>query len=122
MTQSLEDYIEMIYVLINNTSRARVRDVAESLNVKMPSVVKAVVELKKLELVEQEPYGDITLTEKGRRLAMNVLSRHRILKEFLKKLNVSDKIAEKDACSMEHILSAETMERIQDFLKQKGVK
>ncbi len=122
MTQSLEDYLEIIYVLINTKFRARVRDVAESLNVKMPSVVKAVVELKKLELVEQEPYGDISLTEKGRRLAMSVLSRHRILKEFLKKLNVSDKIAEKDACAMEHILSTETMERIQDFLKTKGDK
>ena len=39
MTKSAEDYIEMIHVLIQDKGRARVRDVATSLNVKMPSVV-----------------------------------------------------------------------------------
>ena len=95
---------------------ARVRDVAASLNVKMPSVVKAIGELKKLELVRQEPYGDIELTEKGARLAAMILARHTVLKAFLLKLGVSEENAEKDACLMEHILSAETMERVQEFL------
>jgi Mn-dependent DtxR family transcriptional regulator len=39
MTQSLEDYIETIYVLIGENRPAQVRDVAKLLNVKMPSVV-----------------------------------------------------------------------------------
>ena len=116
MTKSAEDYIEAIHVLIETTGRARVRDVATQLNVKMPSVVKAISELKKIALVTQEPYGDIGLTEKGRRCAALILSRHRVLKAFLEKLGVSGKTADKDACLMEHILSAETMERIHDFL------
>ena len=86
----------------------------------MPSVVKAIGELKKLELATQEPYGNIELTEKGRRVASLVLGRHTLLKAFLQKLGVSESIAEKDACLMEHILSAETMERIQDFLGDTG--
>ena len=45
-----------------------------------------------------------------------MLGRHRVLKAFLLKLGVCDETAEKDACLMEHILSAETMERVQDFL------
>ena len=117
MTKSLEDYIETIYVLIRDRRSARVRDVAGSLNVKMPSVVKGVSELKKLGLVEQEPYGDVQLTEKGRRVAVSILGRHTKLREFLVKLGVSDKTADKDACLMEHVLSAETMERIGDFLR-----
>ena len=106
MTKSAEDYIEMIHVLIQDKGRARVRDVAMSLNVKMPSVVKAISELKKLELVTQEPYGDIELTEKGRRCATLILGRHTLLKAFLEKLGVSAKTADKDACLMEHFLSA----------------
>ena len=116
MTKSAEDYIESIHVLIRETGRARVRDVAKALNVKMPSVVKAISELKKLELVAQEPYGDIELTDKGRRCAALILGRHTLLKAFLEKLGVSTKIADRDACLMEHILSAETMERINEFL------
>ena len=116
MTKSLEDYLEIIHVLIRDRRVARVRDVAASLNVKMPSVVKAIGELKKMELVRQEPYGDIELTEKGARLAAMILGRHTILKAFLLKLGVSDENADKDACLMEHILSAETMERVHEFL------
>ena len=55
MTKSLEDYIEVVYVLIHEKNRARVRDIATTLKVKMPSVVKGISELKKLELVTQEP-------------------------------------------------------------------
>ena len=116
MTKSLEDYIETIYVLIKEKGSARVRDVAADLHVKMPSVVKAMAELKKLELVIQEPYGDIELTAKGRKVATGVLTRHTILKAFLLKLGVTEKTADNDACLMEHILSAQTMDRIRDFL------
>ena len=117
MTKSLEDYLEEIHVLIRDKGTARVRDVAAALHVKMPSVVKAISELKKLELVTQEPYGDIELTTKGRRVASSVLGRHTLLKQFLEKLGVTSEIADKDACLMEHILSAQTMDRIRDFLK-----
>ena len=112
MTKSSEDYIEMIHVLIRDKGCARVRDVAKSLNVKMPSVVKAVRELKRLGLVTQEPYSNIELTQKGASVARRVLSRHTLLRAFLMKLGVSRANADKDACLMEHILSAETLDKI----------
>ena len=118
MTKSLEDYIEVVYVLIQEKRRARVRDIATTLKVKMPSVVKAITELKKRELVSQEPYGDVELTVKGRRIATIILNRHNKIREFLMRLGVSKRIADKDACLMEHILSAETMDKIRDFLKK----
>ena len=118
MTKSLEDYIEVVYVLIQEKRRARVRDIAGKLKVKMPSVVKAIGELKKLGLVEQEPYGDVELTAKGRRIATIILNRHNKIREFLIRIGVSRRIADKDACLMEHILSAETMDKIRDFLKK----
>lgn len=117
MTQSLEDYLEAIYVLIAESRPAQVRDVAKMLSVKMPSVVKAIRELKKLELVTQEPYANIELTEKGRRVARQVLRRHTLLRSFLMKLGVSRPNADRDACLMEHILSAETLDRIRTYMK-----
>ena len=118
MTKSLEDYIEVVYVLIQEKRRARVRDIATTLKVKMPSVVKGISDLKKLGLVAQEPYGDVELTAKGRRIATMILNRHNKIREFLMLIGVSRRIADKDACLMEHILSAETMDKIRDYLKK----
>ena len=115
MTQSLEDYIETIYVLIGENRPAQVRDVAKLLNVKMPSVVKAIRELKKLGLATQEPYSPINLTPKGERVAKLV---HKLLRSFLVKLGVNRRIADRDACLMEHILSAETLEKIREYTEK----
>ena len=115
MTQSLEDYLEAVYILISEDRPAQVRDVAKMLAVKMPSVVKAIHELKRLGLVTQKPYSAIELTVKGARVAKHVLNRHTLLRSFLMKLGVSRRNADKDACLMEHILSAETIDRIRIY-------
>ena len=117
MTNSLEDYLETIYLLVQANGHARVRDVALALHVKMPSVIKAVLELKRLEYVTQEPYGAVELTETGTVAASQILGRHTLLKEFLLLLKVAEETAEKDACAMEHFLSAETLSRITEFVK-----
>ena len=119
MTQSLEDYLEAVYMLIAEDRPAQVRDVARMLAVKMPSVVKALHELKKLGLVTQKPYAAIELTAKGRRVAKLVLGRHTLIRDFLMKLGVSRRNADKDACLMEHILSAETIDRIRAYTEKK---
>lgn len=116
MTQSLEDYIEAIYLIgRKNGGRVCVCEVAHRLDVKMPSVVKAIRELKKHGLAVQEPYADIQLTDKGKRLACLVFRRHNLLKRFLMKLGVGEENAEIDACRMEHILTTETMEKIRTY-------
>jgi len=118
MTQSLEDYLEAIYMQIDSGREAQVRDIAAMLSVKMPSVVRATHELKKLGLVTQEPYANIELTAKGRRLAKLVLNRHTLLRAFLQKLGVSRRVADRDACLMEHILSAETLDKIRAYTER----
>lgn len=117
LSQSLEDYLEMVHMLRLANGIARVKDIAAALTVKMPSVAKAMIELKKLGLVTQEPYSGVELTEEGQRVAAMILNRHILLKGFLIKLGVSEAIADKDACCMEHILSAETLGKIEDFMK-----
>ena len=117
LSQSLEDYLEMVHILRLANGIARVKDIATALTVKMPSVAKAMIELKKLGLVTQEPYSGVELTEEGERVAALILNRHILLKGFLIKLGVSEAIADKDACCMEHILSAETLGKIEDVMK-----
>ena len=106
----------MVHMLRLANGIARVRDIAAALKVKMPSVAKAVIELKKLGLVTQEPYSGIELTSEGALVASQILNRHILLKRFLIKLGISEAIADKDACCMEHILSAETLEKIEEFV------
>ncbi len=120
MTQSTEDYLEAIFVLSKAGEGARVRDIAAALHVKMPSVNKAVLELKRLGLVDQEPYQNVMLTARGRRLGRTILGRHNLLRDFLLKLGVSPDVAGQDACLMEHFLSAETLEKIRDFVAARG--
>lgn len=117
LSQSLEDYLEMIHVLRVEGKVARVKDIADALSVKMPSVAKAIAELKKLGLVTQEPYAGVELTKEGEVMAASILNRHVLLKSFLMRLGVSEEVADKDACCMEHILSAETLSKIEDFVK-----
>ena len=119
MTQSLEDYLEAVFVILEEGRPAQVRDVAKMLSVKMPSVVKAIRELKAHDLVVQEPYSPILLTEKGKRLAKMVRSRHTLLRSFLVELGVGKEVADRDACLMEHILSAGTLDRIRAFTEKK---
>ena len=117
LTQSLEDYLEVIHVLLQTNKIARIRDIAAAPTVKMPSVARAVAELKKQGLVSQEPYSGVELTEEGKRVAVVILNRHLLLRQFLIHLGVSDDNANTDACNMEHILSAETLAKIEEFMK-----
>jgi DtxR family Mn-dependent transcriptional regulator len=113
MTQSLEDYLESIYLLTRGRRVARVKDVSDAMKVKMPSVANAVRVLKKNGLVVQEKYGFIELTPAGRKEAMAILKKHETLKNFLVRVvGVSEKRADEDACAMEHYLSVETLRKI----------
>lgn len=116
LSQSLEDYLEMVHMLRLESHIVRIKDIAEALSVKMPSVAKAVTELKKLGLVVQEPYAGVELTDEGKAQAAKILNRHILLKSFLMRLGVSEDVSDKDACCMEHILSAETLSKIETFM------
>ena len=121
ITSNMEDYLERIYLLIQERRVARVKDIAESMGVKNPSVNNAISELKKLGFVEQEPYGYVLLTKEGEEEAERIIGRHRLLHDFLMRLGVPTEVAEQDACSMEHYLSEETLHAVAVFCKKQGV-
>lgn len=120
MTRSLEDYLKTIYLLIDQKKVARVKDIAQNLNVKKPSVINAIHELKERGLVTHEKYGYTQLTDDGEKQAKIIYERNKLLKLFLTNvLGVSEANAENDACQMEHILSDETLNRIRKFMSSR---
>ena len=114
MTKSLEDYLEAIHRQAQATGGARVVDIAHALGVKMPSVNNAVRELAALGLIAHTPYQQLHLTVEGERVATGIFKRHTMLKTFLKAIGVSEDHAETDACAMEHVLSDETLQRLDE--------
>ena len=118
VTASLEDYLEAIYFLYQKNAEVRITDVARELDISKPSVNRAINTLKSQGLVEHEHYGDLKLTEKGLKIACDVAKRHKTIKSFLaEKLGVDDETAEREACLIEHNISADTMERLRLFMK-----
>lgn len=117
-SKSIEDYLEAIYVIEEQKGNVRIKDIAELLNVKLPSVTEIVKKMQEYSLLEHTPYGEIRLTEKGRVLGDKVWQKHKILYMFLKDyLGIDDNIAFKEACLIEHSVSSETIEKLTRFLK-----
>lgn len=118
LTISEEDYLEAALRLTLRGERIKVTSIAENLGVSKPAVTNALEHLAEKGLVLKEPYGDITLTDKGLCAAERVYSNHRLLHGFLTKLGVCPATAEIDCCKIEHILSRETLECIADFMNK----
>ncbi|MDR2134646.1 MAG: metal-dependent transcriptional regulator [Treponema sp.] len=119
MTQSLEDYLEMVSFLADE-GEVRVTDIASRLGVSKPSVLTALRSLEEQGLLEHERYRTVTLTRKGGVAAAAIRERHNFLTIFLRDiLGVSAETAEKDACRMEHFLSEETLKKMQALTKSK---
>lgn len=120
LSSSLEDYLEIIYILMQNSDSVGITDIAKALSISKPSVDKAVNLLKEKGYICQEKYGKIIFTDKGINTAKSVYKKHNMLTVFLKDvLGVSKKTAEIDACKVEHVLSNETILRMEYFLKNK---
>lgn len=120
MLRAGEDYLEAILQLEKAQERAGVRitDIAKKLEVTKPSVIRAMKQLHAEGYIEQEAYGDIYLTEKGRMKASQVYHRHSVLTRFFRDvLSVDPVQAEKDACLIEHYISPESMEKLASFVE-----
>jgi len=113
LSHSLEDYLETIYLLLRGQKLARVKDIAKARGVKASSVTPAMKRLAEQGLVDYNQHEYIDLTPEGADLARRTLARHEILKRFfLEILGLDEAKAEADACSMEHHLSDEGMDRL----------
>ena len=119
MLESGEDYIETIYLLKKKGTVYSI-DVARELGFSRPSVSRAMGILKESGYITMdEKTKEINLTELGKKKASEVYDRHKTLTAFLMKTaGVSAKVAETDACRIEHILSPSTFKGIKKFMKE----
>ncbi len=117
LTASMEDYLEIIYLLVKKNKLARAKDIATHLGVKKPSVTGALRVLSDKGLVRYTPYGYIDLTAEGEKQASKIFRRHEILRNFFENvLQIKSELAEEDACKIEHSISDATLERLVDFV------
>lgn len=115
LTESMEDYLEMIYRNKNKTE-IHVKEIAIKLNVKPSSVSKMINKLKEYDLVKFPKYGSITLTKKGNEMGKYLLWRHNILVKFFKKLNKKNYSLEQVE-KIEHFIDFETLKNMEKFIK-----
>ncbi|HUU56182.1 MAG TPA: metal-dependent transcriptional regulator, partial [bacterium] len=107
-------YLEAVFEL---GPPARVSAIAGHLGVAKASVTQAVQRLAEKGLVESPRYGRVNFTARGLATARKVRARHSILLVFLEDvLGVPHATANRDACILEHGLSAETTARLSDFV------
>lgn len=120
--ESMEMYLETVYVLESSHGHAHGVDIAKHLNVSKPSVTKAIKYLKNQGLVNTQKYGTITLTEKGKQLSEEIYVKHKLIAQFLEHaLELSAKEASMNACKIEHVLSDGMLEAVKVYLKKNNI-
>ena len=110
-TDRMEDYLEIIYELVEQKGYATSADITECLNVSAPSVTKMMRRLQSTGYLEYEKYRGIRLTQQGTDIAKNIKRKHELLTEFFRFIGVREDIANSDAEGIEHHLHAETFKK-----------
>ncbi|MFS0561939.1 transcriptional regulator MntR [Terribacillus sp. 179-K 1B1 HS] len=116
-TPSMEDYIEQIYILMEQKGYARVSDIAENLQVHPSSVTKMVQKLDKDEYLKYEKYRGLILTDKGEQVGKRLVYRHELLEDFLRIIGVEEGNIYHDVEGIEHHLSWNSIERIGNLVQ-----
>jgi Mn-dependent DtxR family transcriptional regulator len=115
--KTIEDYVETIYIMQKEKEIVHTNDIASALDINPASVTEIFHKLSDEGYINYEKYSGVVLTEKGRKIGIDTKKKHDILKRFLILLGVDDKIADEDACKIEHNVNPETMKKLRTFVK-----
>ena len=110
--ESAENYLETILILHNRLGAVRSIDIVNEMELSKPSVSVAMKNLRENGYIEMADNGYITLLERGRKIAERIYERHTCLSRWLVALGVSADVADRDACRIEHVISAESFAAI----------
>lgn len=118
-TRSQEDFLEALLMLEEAGEPLETTRMAKKLGISKPAIHQMGHELINKGYITRIDYGDMSLTEEGRKIAKNILHRHQVLKDFLLSIGVDEQTAEDDGCEMEHIISETTFAAIEKKLNSK---
>jgi DtxR family Mn-dependent transcriptional regulator len=116
-TESTEMYLITVYRLTRQMPRATTKDIANLLKISQPSVSEQLKRLAKQGYLKHEWREGAALTEKGERIAINVLRKHRLIETFLVEMAgyAIDEIHD-EACQMEHAISDRLADQLEAML------
>jgi DtxR family Mn-dependent transcriptional regulator len=113
LSAAVQDYAKAIYSLQTRDGTVSTTALAERLDVRPASVSGMLRKLAVLGLVEHERYHGVTLTDRGRLVALEVIRHHRLLELFLvESLGMSWDEVHAEAEVLEHVLSEDLEELI----------
>ncbi len=113
LSSSMEDYLETIALLVEESGHAHTKEIAEKLKVKMPSVSNALIALSERGLINYQPHSPVSLTAAGAEVASVIRHRHNSLKRFFSELLLlAENEADEAACKVEHTIGEKVMSRI----------
>jgi DtxR family transcriptional regulator, Mn-dependent transcriptional regulator len=113
LTRSVEDYLKAIYQLSPEGRPASTSDIANLLALSPPSVTGMVKRLSEHGLLEHLPYRGVLLTDEGRRAAIRMVRRHRLIEAYLVEfLGYSWDTVHEEAERLEHAVSDTMIERM----------
>lgn len=116
--KSKEDYLKAILIVLKEHGACRNADVSSRLGVSKSSTCIAIKKLEQDGLVEKDEWR-ILLTKKGRILAENLYEKDLFFSSLFKQIGVSEKVAERDACMIEHAISEETYSKLKNYIADK---
>ncbi len=118
VTAVIEEYLEGIYRLQEKSGVARTSEIVKLLQVAPGTVTNTVERLEKESLVTHVPYKGVKLTEKGRKIAIDVIRRHRLSERLLTDvLRVKWSEAHQIACKLEHSITGNVVKKLEKALK-----
>jgi len=113
LTRSVEDYLKAIYHLSETGAPAATSDIAHLLDLAPASVTGMVKRLSEQGLLEHLPYKGVQLTVGGRRAALRMVRRHRVLESYLVAfLDYTWDAVHEEAERLEHAVSDALIERM----------
>ena len=113
--KSKEDYLKTVLIVIKEHGACRNADVSSKLGVSKSSTCIAIKRLEQDGFVEKDEWR-ILLTEKGKILAENLYEKDLFFSSLFKQIGVSEKVAERDACMIEHAISEETYSKLKNYM------
>ena len=118
LSQAEENYLKAIYGIgLSNTKSVNTTLIAKKLKTKPSSVTDMIKRLAEKELINYEKYKGVTLTQSGKKIAIEIVRKHRLWEVFLvNKLNYNWDEVHDMAEQLEHIKSDTLVGRLETFL------